>query len=79
MRTGKTNSGCDVYLPFAIVFPLVLSDLGVTKPSLLCHIKRVFQVTLGECQNKTLWCIIVKIHFELKKIYCCSPFFNLSI
>lgn len=33
-------------IQFAIVFPLVLSDLGVTKPSLLCHIKRVFQVTL---------------------------------
>ena len=28
------------------VSSLVLSDLGVTKPSLLCHIKRVFQVTL---------------------------------
>lgn len=29
-----------------IVFPLVLSDLGVTKPLLLSHVKRVFQVTL---------------------------------
>lgn len=47
MRTGKTNfldvmslTVCDS------VSSLVLSDLGVTKPSLLCHIKRVFQVTL---------------------------------
>lgn len=46
MTTGKTNSMDVMSLQFAIVFPLVLSDLGVTKPSLLCHIKRVFQVTL---------------------------------
>lgn len=24
--------------------------------------------SFGECQNKTLWCIIVKIHFELKNL-----------
>lgn len=46
MTTGKTNSMDVMSLQFAIVFSLVLSDLGVTKPSLLCHIKRVFQVTL---------------------------------
>lgn len=55
-------------LQFAIVFPLVLSDLGVTKPSLLCHIKRVFQVTLLVSVKIRLYgVLLLKIHFELKK------------
>lgn len=45
-RTGKPNDLDVMSLNSLIVFPLVLSDLGVTKPLLLSHVKRVFQVTL---------------------------------
>lgn len=47
LRTGNTNFIDVMSLTFRdSVSSLVLSNLGVTKPSLLCHIKRVFQVTL---------------------------------
>lgn len=40
-RTGERNDLDVMSLNSLIVFPLVLSDLGVTKPLLLSHAKRV--------------------------------------
>lgn len=59
MRTGKAFLfsffllffGCNVSYSLRSYFSLVLSDLYVTKPYVLCHKKRVFLVTIWWVSN----------------------------
>lgn len=42
----------------------------MTKPSVLCHKKRVFQVTILVSVKIRIYGVLLLIHFELKYIYC---------